>query len=159
MFLTPEGVRRQNPTNTQHPSNPIRNFAAAAFRRSPGLESDGEVRIETIDDREFLNVARVKGFPKPAKNGAYMSATVDKHHVIGFKAGREVSLMKTPEGLFVELIGTPEHDAKRTLPDGATLITYTPDKPWIVDLPHPVKAYFWRGEHMRSFQGPITLPE
>jgi len=127
----------------------------AAFRRSPGLEKDGQVRTEDFGPYHFINVI---GFPKPGKNGGPMMATVDKHQIVGFKAGRQVALMETPDGVFVELIGSPENDSELTLPDGAEFITYIPEQPWIVQLPHPVKAYFGRGGAMRSFQGPIVLP-
>jgi hypothetical protein len=41
----------------------------------------------------------------------------------------------------------------------ATLRRIELSQPWVVTLPTPTRTFFWLGESMQSFQGPVTLPE
>jgi hypothetical protein len=45
------------------------------------------------------------------------------------------------------------------LPEGGSLRRIDLAEPWVVALPTPTRTFFWLGETMRSFQGPVTLPE
>lgn len=83
---------------------------------------------------------------------------VNKHHILGYEAGREVTVMDLDGEIFIEMIGTSKNDAGRELPDGAKLRTVNLKSPIIIHLPTPTTTYFWFGEG-RSFQGPVDVPE
>ena len=83
---------------------------------------------------------------------------VNKSHVVGYEAGRILTIMSLPEGDFVEVVGNAEHDEDLPLPDNGRLRTVELQAPWIVTLPSPTVAFFYFGSGMRSFQGPVTLP-
>lgn len=129
---------------------------SALFLRSPGDAQ--HVRERVIDGRRFINVATpVTVAPSPEPGGP-LAVIVDKAHVLGFDAGRTLSVLKNDAGYFIEMAGTHEFDEERVLPSGSEIILITITEPWIVALPQPTKTWFWMGEHVRSFQGPIELP-
>lgn len=88
-----------------------------------------------------------------------MRFMVNKAHVVGFEAGRTLTIMSSPEGDFVEVVGNADHDEELPLPEGASLKTIVLLAPWVVPLPTPTVAFFHFGSGLRSFQGPVTLPE
>ena len=128
---------------------------AALFRHSPnGL---GEpVQERSIAGRQFIHVA-IPGKPI-VHPGGMMQIRVSKSHVVGYEAGRSLTIMSLPEGDFVEVVGNAEHDEDLPLPDEARLRTVELQAPWVVTLPSPTVAFFYFGSGMRSFQGPVTLP-
>ena len=128
---------------------------AALFRHSPnGL---GEpVQERSIAGRQFIHVA-IPGKPV-IHPGGMMQIRVNKSHVVGYEAGRSLTIMSLPEGDFVEVVGNAEHDEDLPLPDEARLRTVELQAPWVVTLPSPTVAFFYFGSGMRSFQGPVTLP-
>jgi len=129
----------------------------AAFRHSPGTP-DAPVRKRSIAGHLFINVA-VPSAPIPPKlPDGPMEISVDKAHVLGFDAGRSVSILTLPEGDFVEVIGESDDDDSRVFPEGGILKQIMLSEPWVVSLPTPTRAFFWWGESPRSFQGPVTLP-
>jgi hypothetical protein len=65
---------------------------------------------------------------------------------------------RVPDGDFVEAVGEPDDDDARVLPGGGILKQIVLSEPWVVTLPTPTRAFFWWGESLRSFQGPVTLP-
>jgi len=87
-----------------------------------------------------------------------MEISVNKAHVVGYDAGRSVAVISLPEGDFIELVGDDSRDHCLVLPEGATLRRIELSQPWVVTLPTPTRTFFWFGESMRSFQGPVTLP-
>jgi hypothetical protein len=121
----------------------------AWFRRSPGAPADGPLATREIGGRVFQLVAKpdlsgVRGdFPR--------RLVVDKHHVIGFDAGRLVMLLRAPDGReYVELVcgrGAP------SLPAGWSLHTLELAAPWEIELPAPTET--WWLANGASFQGPI----
>jgi hypothetical protein len=128
---------------------------AALFRHSP--DGEGEpVRERVIGGRHFINVA-IPGEPT-VHPGGMMQIIVNKSHVVGYEAGRTLTVMSMPEGDFVEVVGTAEYDEELPLPDRARLRTVELRTPWIIALPSPTVAFFHFGSGMRSFQGPVTLP-
>lgn len=128
----------------------------AAFVTSPDLPHVAE---RTIDGLRFIHVATPTSVSPPSTKGGPMDVLVNKRHVIGFDAGRTVSILTNTEGHFVELVGSSSTDEGRILPPGCTLSQITLKEPWIVHLPTPTKTWFWMGKHVRSFQGPIALPK
>jgi hypothetical protein len=130
----------------------------AAFQHSPG--SPGEPVLQrVIDGRLYINVAVPREqIPASVPRGP-MEISVDKAHVIGFEAGRTVSVMSLPEGDFVELVGDDSRDQSLVLPPGSALKKIELSRPWVVSLPTPTRTFFWFGKNLRSFQGPVTLPE
>lgn len=127
----------------------------AAFSASPGLSYVAE---RTIDGRRFIHVATPASITPPTAEGGPMDVLVNKSHVIGFDAGRQVSILSNADGHFVELVGAASGDETRILPPGSTISLITLSAPWIVHLPSPTKTWFWMGRNIRSFQGPVVLP-
>ena len=105
---------------------------AALFRHSP----DGEgqpVRERRIAGRRFINVA-LPGEHR-IHDGGMMQIAVNKAHVLGFEAGRALTVMRLPGGDFVEVVGGSAHDDELPLPEGATLHKVVLRQPWVVVLP------------------------
>ncbi len=129
---------------------------AALFRYSP--DGEGEpVRERDIGGRRFINVA-VPGEPT-LQPGGMMKILVNKAHVVGYEAGRKLTILGSPEGDFVEVVGNADHDKALPLPEGASLKTIELHAPWVVSLPTPTVTFFHFGSGIRSFQGPVTLPQ
>ncbi len=129
---------------------------AAMFRYSP--EGEGEpVREREIGGRRFINVA-IPGEPK-LYPGGMLQVLVNKAHVVGYEAGRRLVIMSSPEGDFVEVVGNADGDETLQLPEGASLKSIKLEAPWVLSLPTPTVTFFHFGSSMRSFQGPVTLPQ
>ena len=128
---------------------------AAVFRHSPNGEGE-PVQERSIAGRQFIHVA-IPGKPI-VDPGGLMQVRVNKSHVVGYEAGRSLTIMSLPEGDFVEVVGNAEYDEDLPLPDKARLRTVELQAPWVVTLPSPTVAFFYFGSGMRSFQGPVTLP-
>lgn len=129
---------------------------AALFQYSP--DGEGEpVRERMIGGRRFINVA-IPGDRTPLPGGM-MEIMVNKAHVLGYEAGRTLTILSLPEGDFVGVVGTVENDHLLTLPEGASLKQIELKQPWIVPLPTPTKTIWHFSAQMRSFQGPVTLPK
>ena len=128
----------------------------AAFVTSPDLPHVAE---RTIDGRRFIHVATPTAFTPSSVKGGPADVLVNKRHVIGFDAGRTVSILTNAVGHFVELVGSSSTDEGRILPTGCALSQITLKEPWIVHLPTPTRTWFWLGKDVRSFQGPIALPQ
>ena len=134
----------------------VASMDAALFRYSPDGEGD-PVRERDIGGRRFINVA-IPGKPT-VHPGGMMQIMVNKAHVLGYEAGRTLTIMSSPEGDFVEVVGNADHDEELPLPDGASLKTIELQEPWIVPLPTPTTTFFYMGTSLRSFQGPVALPQ
>jgi hypothetical protein len=129
---------------------------AALFKHSPSTEGK-PMRERIIDGHRFINVA-IPGRPAPLSDGLF-EIMVNKAHVLGYKAGRTLAILSLPEGDFVEVVGDADHDDQMVLPQGGSLGKIELKRPWIVDLPTPTKTIWQFGAKMRSFQGPVILPE
>lgn len=129
---------------------------AALFKHSPNA-TEKPVRERIIDGHRFINVA-IPGQPTPLPGGM-IEIMVNKGHVLGFKAGRVLAVLSLPDGDFVEVVGNAGLDDQLALPEGASLRMIELKQPWIVDLPNPTKTIWQFGAQMRSFQGPVILPE
>ena len=132
----------------------------AAFQYSPGAP-DEPVLERVIDGRSYINVAippPPQEWIAPSLPGGPTEILVDKSHLIGFEAGRSVVILSLPEGDFVELVGEQDGDDALVLPTGGSLRHVSLEHAWVVQLPAPTRAFFWFGDAMRSFQGPVSLP-
>ena len=130
----------------------------AVFLWSPGAPGEPVLQRE-IGSRAWINVASPQKIIPPEVADGPARISVDKAHLIGFEAGREVSILRLPHGDYVELVGEKTSDDRLVLPAGGIIEQIHLEKPWAVPLPSPTDAYLWFGESMRSFQGPVTLPE
>jgi hypothetical protein len=130
---------------------------SAAFQYSPGAPGE-PVRQRVIDGRLYINVAAPLEQTPPALAGGPIEISVSKAHTIGFAAGRSVAVLSLPEGDFVEVVGEDTADQSLVLPEGGRLKRVDLSQPWVVSLPSPTRTFFWFGESMRSFQGPVALP-
>ena len=138
------------------------------FRRSPGAEADGPVAERTIDGHLFIHCANPpKGGPETPLGDDPKLMRVDKHHSLIFNAGREVAVLRLPDGRdFVQVIAaTPEGGGllqpKETssgkleshLPDGCVLRSEKVAAHTVIHLPHPTEAWFFKDG--TSYQGPV----
>ncbi len=133
----------------------------AAFQCSPGRGKGREaepVLQRIIDGRTYINVARPIKQLASEQPGGPIEIQVEKTHLIGFKAGRSVAVLKLPEGNFVELVGDASRDESLVLPPGGELTSIELTKPWVLTLPNPTRTFFWFKDVLRSFQGPVQLP-
>ena len=130
----------------------------AAFQYSPGAP-EAPVLERIIDGRLYINVAAPLAQSPSALPGGPLEISVNKAHVIGFEAGRSVAVLSLPEGDFVEVVADDSADESLVLPEGGVLKRIELSRPWVVSLPTPTRTFFWFGQGMRSFQGPVTLPE
>ena len=129
----------------------------ALFLSSPG--APGEAVLERdIAGRKWINVAAPMKIIPPEVEGGPIRITVDKQHVIAFESGRTVAILRMPHGDYVELVGENSVDGELVLPEGGVLEQVHLKEPWVVPLPSPTDTYFWFGEGLRSFQGPVTRP-
>ena len=126
--------------------------AASSARSTAYFQTACWWRLSQICPRESIQTP-------PAVSGGPIEISVDKAHVIGFAAGRAVAVLSLPEGNFVEVVGDASADETLVLPQGASLRRMDLKQPWVVSLPTPTRTFFWFGKDLRSFQGPVTLPE
>ena len=126
----------------------------AVFLWSPGAP-DQPVLQREIGGRKWINVAAPQKITPPDVPDAPARVLVDKAHVIGFEAGRDVSILRLPHGDYVELVGDETEDDQLVLPEVGVIERVYLTKPWVVRLPTPTDAYFWFARGMRSFQGPV----
>lgn len=128
---------------------------AALFQFSP--DGAGEpVRERTIGGRRYINVA-IPG-ERTKLPGGMLEMMVNKAHVLGYEAGRTLTILSLPGGDFVEVVGDTAQDDQLPLPEAARLSTIKLHEPWIVPLPTPTRTLWHFGDKLRSFQGPVTLP-
>ena len=127
------------------------------FQYSPGAPEE-PVRERMIGGHRFINVAQTKLLKAPVQHGNMKEIMVEKAHVIGFDAGRSLTILSLPEGDFVEVVGSAENDYQLVLPEGASLKQITLQQPWVVILPNPTQTIWSFAPQMRSFQGPVVLP-
>lgn len=129
----------------------------AVFLSSPGAPGEAVLERE-IGGRPWINVAAPVQITPPQVRGGPLRIAVNKEHVIGFEAGRRVSILRLPDGDYVELVGENTADRDLVLPGGGVIETVQLEQPWVVPLPTPTDTYFWFGARARSFQGPVALP-
>ena len=129
----------------------------AAFAYSPAAPGD-IVREREISGYHFINVAAPGTAVASDQADGPIEISVNKAHIVGFEQGRTVAIMHLAGEDFVELVGDTAEDATRVLPAGASIRQIVLTEPWVVSLPTPTRTFFWWGETMRSFQGPVTLP-
>jgi hypothetical protein len=125
-------------------------FDAAHFLRSPGAEQDGPLEICEVDGRTFVRVARALAFSGKGP----MLVKVQKHHVMTFAKGREVTIARVPDGgLYVQ---QTESVPGKTFeaPADWQLHRATLSEDWTVLVPPPVSVFFFPS--LASFQGPLA---
>ena len=91
-------------------------FARASMDRALFVHSPDDemqpVRLRDIGGRTYINVA-LPGEPQfPTQPQGAVELMVNKAHVLGFEAGRSVSVLRTSAGDFVECIGRADADDK-----------------------------------------------
>ena len=128
----------------------------ALFKHSPDAQGQ-PMRQREIDGYRFINVA--KSGESVKLPGGMIEIRVNKAHVLGYKAGRKLAVLSLPEGDFIEVVGDRSRDQQLPLPPEATLREIELQQPLIVTLPTPTKTLWHFAGGMRSFQGPVSLPE
>jgi hypothetical protein len=163
VWMTTEPVTREYFKELELEEGLVKVGAAAAamdsagFQCSPGREGE-PVAQRIIGGLTYVNVARPMETVMPEQPGGPLQIQVEKFHVIGFSAGRLVTVLKMPEGDFVEVVGDAVRDDSLVLPPGGELSTIELTEPWVVALPTPTRTFFWFEGGLRSFQGPVKLP-
>jgi len=140
------------------------------FRRSPGAETDGPVTERDVEGHLFIHCANPpKGGPESPVGDDPRLLRVDKYHSLIFEAGREVDVIRLPDGRdFVQVIAAtpggggllqpgaaPPSGLEFRLPDGWALRTEKLAARTTIHLPHPTQAWFFANG--ASFQGPVEL--
>lgn len=128
----------------------------AGFLRSPGDAIDGPLRERVLGGRRWQLVARPELASGPKREGGARILLVHKHHVLEYDAGREVEILRLPDG--THHVHTTASDApsaeERRLPDGWATWRLRLDSTWTVALPSPTMTIWFAGHE--SFQGPLT---
>lgn len=140
------------------------------FRRSPGASADGPVSERVVDGHLFIHCANPpKGGPESPVGDGPKLMRVDKHHSLIFDAGREVDVIRLPDGGdYVQVIAAtpdggglfqpksaPDRGIEFDLPAGWTLRTEKLANRTTIHLPCPTLAWFFRNGS--SFQGPVDI--
>jgi hypothetical protein len=128
----------------------------ALFRHSPNGERTS-VREQRINDLGFINVARPAA-PSPSSSGL-IEIMVKKAHVLGFDAGRHLSILHFNDAHYVEVVGDDKNDSALPLKNGASIEQISLPEPWVCELPDPSKTLWAFKPELRSFQGPVELPK
>ena len=130
---------------------------AAGFIHTPNRPGE-PAEVMEVDGRKFCSNSMIVDMHPSDIEGAPVKVIVNKAHVLGFEAGREIAVMEMPEGDFIEVIGCSSDDEKLVLPEGAKLRREKLTKPLVLTLPTPTQTYFWVNPgNPRSFQGPVDL--
>lgn len=130
---------------------------SAWFGRSPGADADGPLETRLIGGRRFARVARVRRFAGLPRGDAPALLSVEKHHVLGFEAGRRLVAALLPDGRYY--IEQTEARPGRPFapPADWKLCTLRIDAPWSLRLNCPASVYFFAS--LRSFCGPLAAGE
>ena len=132
-------------------------FDQSEFIKSPGCQNSGEYTYKSMFAQEWLQVTRLISFnQKLDDSGLLMSTTLEKYHVVSFRAGKSIYILQSPDGLkYVQI----SRDATRTvdaatLPSGWTLL---PPYPLTKDLTFELSGIVQviRTDNQDSYQGPI----
>ncbi|MBW2498272.1 MAG: hypothetical protein JRF61_13430 [Deltaproteobacteria bacterium] len=145
------------------------------FRRSPGAVEDGPVSEREIAGHLFIHCADAPedGPETPAGDNPTL-LRVDKHHSLVFEAGREVDVIRPPDGRdYVQVIeASPQGGSllqsssiqhgksgsmRPDLPRGWKLRTERFGSRTTIHLPHPTQAWFF--PNGASYQGPVDTFE
>ena len=128
----------------------------AGFCHSPD-SNRAAVKEKTINGVSFINVAR----PEPPAQSAsgLIVIRVNKAHVLGFNKVREISVLYFGDQCFVEVVGNDRFDSGLPLASEARIEEIKLNEPWLVKLPDPTITLWAFSPSMRSFQGPIELPQ
>ncbi len=126
------------------------------FTRSPGRDEDGHMALREIGGRRFGLCARpASGATHPTGPDGPRQLQVQKHHVVRYRAGREVPVLRLPDGeRFVHVIEGGQGKASLAVPDGWKLEGVKLAADWVVPLPTPTTVFFFANGD--SFQGPLT---
>jgi hypothetical protein len=125
----------------------------AHFSRSPGAGAHGAVETRLIGGRTFSRIARVKALRLP--QGAVPELIqVEKHHCLGFAAGRKVVVARLPDGQFY--VEQTEAMAGKAFepPAGWQMYVLPLAAAWSFELPSPTRIHFFSS--LRSFIGPVA---
>lgn len=137
------------------------------FRRSPGAELDGPVAEREVGGHVFFHCANPpKEGPEAPFGDEPMLMRVDKHHSLIFEAGRDVDVIRLPDGRdYVQVIAaspggggimqSEAAPAELPLPEGWLLRTENITSHTTIHLPHPTEAWFFANG--ASFQGPVDV--
>lgn len=135
------------------------------FRRSPGAATDGKVAERDVAGHLFVHCANPprEGPETPVGEDPRL-LRVDKHHSLVFESGREVDVVRLPDGRdFVQVIAASpaggsllqsrDAGAALRLPEGWALRSEKFASRTTIHLPHPTQAWFFANG--ASFQGPV----
>lgn len=127
----------------------------ALFRHSPN-GGEAPVREQVINDLRFINVAQPAA-PSQSPSGL-IEIMVNKAHVLGFDAGRQLSILHFDNKNYVEVVGDNKSDRALPLTNGASIQKISLSQPCVVELPNPAQTLWVFAPELRSFQGPVELP-
>ena len=122
------------------------------FTRSPGAQVDGPMEVRELFGHTWSYCARPSGVPDlPAGQGGPRKITVDKHHVVSYRPGRELNYLVLPNGS--EYVHVITGEAPLVLPEGWLLRNERIDQERTIHLPTPTTVFFFPNGD--SYQGPV----
>lgn len=128
---------------------------SAYFRRSPGAAADGPMEARELFGYSWRYCARPQGAPElVAGPEGPRKLRVDKHHVLLYRAGRELSYLVLPDG--TEHVHVISGEAPLVLPEGWELRSEHLDHELKIELPAPATVFFFPNGD--SYQGPVGQP-
>jgi hypothetical protein len=125
----------------------------AWFLRSPGASADGELEARTIGGREFVRVARPLRFRGLPAGDAPTRVEIDKHHLLGFKAGSTLRVAQLADGSCYVQQTVGREDRAVAPPPGWTISPLILAADWSLLLPTPVAVWFFH--NFDSYIGPV----
>lgn len=126
------------------------------FLRSPDRDSDGQYTHREMFGATWQHVARIVGFQGFLDDqNLLVAATVQKYHELTWRAGNDIIVLTSPDGLHYALIS---RDARRasdtpTIPDDWLLRTIRLEEGLVARLPFNTTVV--RTDNQDSFQGPL----
>lgn len=129
----------------------------AGFARSPGADTDGALETRQFGGRVFARVARVRRFGGLPRGPAPTLIKVEKDHILGYDAGRTLSVALLPDGHYYVEQTEPRPGQEFVTPAGWQLLTLRLDRPWVLRVASPADVYFFSS--LRSFIGPLDLSQ
>jgi hypothetical protein len=123
------------------------------FMRSPGADEDAPMEERDIGGHRFCLCARPASAPSQREGPRHL--LVEKHHVLRFVAGREIPVLRLPDGQrFVHVVEGGEDKPPLVLPEGWRLEALKLSEDWVLQLPTPTSVFFFRNGD--SYQGPLA---
>jgi hypothetical protein len=128
------------------------NMDGGYFTRSPRQDVDGPMEVRDLFGHTWVYCASPLGAPElVAGEKGPRKITVDKHHVVIYRAGRELNYLTLPDGS--EYVHVIPGNEPLVLPEGWQLRSEQVEQERSIELPAPATVFFFPNGD--SYQGPV----